>query len=290
MVIGGGERHHLAQAELGQDTGIGRLVAGGVAECTDADDGALPGHEAGHRLGGAQRPRIGEGDGRPGEIVGGDFAGVDLADEVLVGDDEGAEVKGVGVTDARDEQGARSIALLLVDRQAEADMLVVDHAGLAGAVDIVHEGCVERRDVAERAHDRVADEMGEADLGAGGAGQLVVEDLAVDLEQAGGHGAHAGRRGHAETGLHVGHNACGGTPEHDGVPGAFDGRRGRCGPRRGCCGGEGGRCGRRRERCAPVVGEELAPALAHRVRIDQEPVVHVIDQPRIRAERARCDL
>ena len=40
------------------------------------------------------------------------------------------------------------------------------------------------------------------------------------------------------------------------------------------------------DRGGPVVGEELPPALADRVGIGQEAVVHVVDQPRIGAERA----
>ena len=50
----------------------------------------------------------------------------------------------------------------------------------------------------------------------------------------------------------------------------------------GCrCGGLRGRDGGR-----AVVGEELPPAVADRVGVGQEPVVHVVDQPRIGAEGA----
>ena len=131
VVVGGGEGHHLAQAELGQHPRVGRLEPGRVAERADADDGALPGHEARHRLDGAERPGVGQRHRRPGEVVGGDLVRVDLADEVLVGQDEGAEVECVGVLDARHQQGAAAVALLLVDGQPEADVLVVDDAGLA---------------------------------------------------------------------------------------------------------------------------------------------------------------
>ena len=118
VVVGGGEGHDLAQAELGQHAGVGRLVAGRVPERADADDGALPGHEARHRLHGAERPRVGERHRRPGEVVGGDLVRVDLADQVLVGQHEGAEVERVGVLDARHQQRAAAVALLLVDGEA----------------------------------------------------------------------------------------------------------------------------------------------------------------------------
>jgi hypothetical protein len=56
---------------------------------------------------------------------------VDLADEVLVGHDERAEVEGVGIPDARHEESARAVALLLVDGETESHVLVVDDARLA---------------------------------------------------------------------------------------------------------------------------------------------------------------
>ena len=145
VVVGGGERHHLAQAELGQHPRVGRLEAGRVAERADADDGALARHEARHRLHRAERARVGQRHRRPGEVVGGDLVGVDLADQLLVGQHEGTEVEGVGVLDARHQQGPGAVALLLVDGQPEPDVLVVDDTGLAGAVGVVDEGGVERR-------------------------------------------------------------------------------------------------------------------------------------------------
>ena len=294
MVVGGGERDHLAQAELGQHAGVRRLEAGRVAERPDADDGALPRHEARHRLHGAQGARVGERHRRAGEIVGADLVRVDLADQVLVGQDERAEVERVGLLDARHEQRAAAVALLLVDGQAQPHVLVVDDARLARPVGIRDERGVQRRHVVQRAHDGVTDDVGEADLGAGRAGQLVVEDEAVHLEEAGRHRPHAGRRGHRQAGLHVGHDPRGGAPQDGGVlvtrltdlqpePGrrrrpAGTARLGRClGLHGGHRGGHGGR---------PVVGEELPPAVADRVGIGQEAVVHVVDQPGIGAERA----
>ena len=61
---------------------------------------------------------------------------MDLADQLLVGEDERTEVERVGLLDARDEQRARAVALLLVDRQPEPDVLVVDDARLARPVDV----------------------------------------------------------------------------------------------------------------------------------------------------------
>src|SRR4029077_6931936 len=96
----------------------------------------------------------------------------------------------------------------------------------------------------DRLHHRVADQVGEGDLPAPAALQVVVDDDPVVDEQLGRKGADAGGRGHAEAGGHVlcgggggpggrgggGHvlgGAGGGTAElvHIGV-----GRRRRCGP------------------------------------------------------------
>ena len=80
-------------------------------------------------------------------------------------------------------------------------------------------------------------------------------------------------------------DARGGAPQHHGLllPRLADGSRGRGGGhrRRGRDLGLGQRDGG-----GPVVGEELPPALADRVGIGQEAVVHVVDQPCVRAERA----
>ena len=233
VVVGGGEGHDLADAELGDDLGVGRLEPGRVAKRPDADDRPLAGHEPGHRLHGPERARVGEGDGGAGEVVGADLAGVHLAHQLLVGEHEGPEVEGVGVLDARHQQGARAVGLLDVDGQAEPDVRVAaPRPGVPLAVDVGHEGRVERRDVGQRPDDGVADEVGEADLGPGGPGQLVVEDLPVDLEQLGRHGADAGGGGHRQAGLHVGDDA-GGRPAQrhrrlgrpKSTSGAWSGRR-----------------------------------------------------------------
>ena len=207
--------------------------------------------------------------------------------------------------------------------------------GGPSAVDVGDEGRVERRDVAQGLDDGVADQVGEADLGPGGPGELVVQDLPVDLEQLGRHRPDAGRRRHAQAGLHVGDDPGRRAPQRhrdvtvdrppsarrpDGagaagagavVAGSWGGR-----PRRSAAGTSGPatvvvartapwsapgsprRCrpparsgrwsrrdGRRRRRRA-VVGEELAPALAHRRRVDEVTVVHVVDQPGVGPEGA----
>ncbi len=91
---------------------------------------------------------------------------------------------------------------------------VVDHRRLA----VEHgEGVVHRRVLDEGAHHGVADEVGERDLAAPAAGEVVVDHRAVVHEQLRRHGAHAGRGGDREAGLHVVDDAGGGPAQDDGL-------------------------------------------------------------------------
>ncbi len=65
------------------------------------------------------------------------------------------------------------------------------------------EARVHRRHLLQRAHDRETDEVREADLAAAIARELVVQDLAVDLEQLGGQRAHRRCGRDAEARFHV---------------------------------------------------------------------------------------
>ena len=180
--------------------GIGALVLGRVPDRADAEDEALARHQARDRVDGADRPRIGDRPGGPGEVVGRDAADADLADHVLVRREERGEVEGVGALDVRHEQGAGAVRLRDVDREAEVHVVVADHHGRAVGD---AEARAHRRDLADRLHRRVRDQVREAHLAAAGARQVVVEDLAVDLEQLGGDVAHRRRGRDAEARLHV---------------------------------------------------------------------------------------
>src|SRR4051794_23354158 len=116
-------------------------------------------------------------------------------------------------------------------------------------------------------------------------GSAAPHSLAGIAGAAGPGGAGAG------TGLGGGRGAAGG--------GRGRGRRRgghRLGRRRGR-GGRGGRRGRRgrrdggnlaaRAQLVAVVGEEVAPRLAHRARVGEVPLVHVVDEPGVGSERVR---
>ena len=268
VVVGRRDRDDLGDAEVGDGAGIGAREPGGVVERADADDDALAGHEPRHRPLGADGAGVGERDGDAGEVVDGQLVGLGLADEVVVDGHEAGEVEGVGVRDARHDERARAVALLHVDREAEADVLVAHDPG--AAVGSLDEGVVHVRDViGDGPDDGVADEVREADLAATRAAQVAVDDVAVDLEQLGRHLAERGRRRDAEAGLHVGDDAGADAADRLTRRFALGGRRGGCGRRCGCSrsgrrrrGGRSRGAGRwRRLRGRParraVVGEEL---------------------------------
>ena len=69
VVVGGGEGHHLADRVAG-DGLLGRaLVLGGVLHRAHADDRALALHQPRHRVVGADRAGVGQGDGRALEVL-----------------------------------------------------------------------------------------------------------------------------------------------------------------------------------------------------------------------------
>ena len=246
VVVGRGDRHHLRQAEVGEGGRVGAGVGRGVVERADADDEALAGHEAGHRLHGADGAGVGERHGDAGEVVRGQLVGAHLADEVLVGGVEPVEVEGVGLLDAGHEQRAAAVALLDVDGEAEAEVVVAHDVGLAvGPFDVgrVHGG----DGGGDGLHHGVADDVGEADLAAPGAAEVAVDDLAVDLEQLGRDLAERGGRRDREAGLHV-ERRCGPRRPATGFRAAGSPAASRCraSAAAGAAGRHGGHGGRRR--------------------------------------------
>ena len=206
VVVGRADRDDLGDPEVGERDGIGGLPLRGVVEAAHADDEALAGHEARHRLLRADRARVREAHRGADEVVGAELVRPHLADELLVGAPEASEVELVGVAHDRHEERAAAVGLLHVDRDAEAHVLVADHPRLALRVLDVG-GVHDRHRLVDRLDDGVADEVGEGHLPAPGATEVAVDDPAVDLEQLGRDAAEARRRGDLEAGLHVGDDA-----------------------------------------------------------------------------------
>ena len=207
VVVGGGDGHRLADSQVGQSPGIGRLEASRDSQRPDTDDETLSGQESGNRLYGSQRSRIGQGHGGTGEVIGADLVGANLAHQLLVGADEPAEVQRIGIGDAGDQERAAAVPLFDVHRQPKSHMTVSDHTRGRLTIGVGDERGVHRRQSNEPFDHRIADQMGETDLASGRPEELIVDDGPIDLEQLGGNHPDAGGRGYAQRSLHVGHNA-----------------------------------------------------------------------------------
>ena len=131
VVVGARDRDDLGDAERRQVAAVGALELGRVVDGADADDDALAGHQARHRLHRADGARVGQCDAGALEVGDGQLVAPDLADDLLVGDEEAGEVERVGVAEHRNDERARAVALVDVDREAHVDVLVLDQSRLA---------------------------------------------------------------------------------------------------------------------------------------------------------------
>ncbi len=173
MVVGGGEGDQLADAQLGDAFLTGALELGWVLHRADADDRALPAHQPRHRVHGADGARVGQRDRHAGKVFGGQLAVAGAPHDVLVAGDELAEPHCLATLDGGDYELAVAVLALKVDREAEVDVRGRDRVRLA-----VHfrEVAVHVRELLDRLHQRVADQMREGDLAAARALEVVVDD------------------------------------------------------------------------------------------------------------------
>ena len=101
-------------------------------------------------------------------------------------------------------------SLLHVDRQAEVHVLGLDQDGLAVDLGV---GVVQLGRGSERLDHREADQVGEGDLAAAAAGQVVVDHDPVVDQQLGRDRAYRRRGRYGQAGLHVRHRAGGGAAQ-----------------------------------------------------------------------------
>ena len=106
VVVGRGEGDDLRDPELGEGGRVGGGELRRVGERADADDGSLAGHEAGNRLGRAERAGVRDGDRHAGEVLDRQLVRAHLAHELLVGVQEAGEIQLVGTLHAGDDEGA----------------------------------------------------------------------------------------------------------------------------------------------------------------------------------------
>ena len=116
VVVGAGQREHLAHRQPGQRLGRGTAEFGRVLHGADADDRALAGHEPRDAVHGADATGVRECDRGAGEVVRGEPARPGPAHQVLVGAPERGEVEVsaadlmLGTTSWRCEPLTRSMA------------------------------------------------------------------------------------------------------------------------------------------------------------------------------------
>ena len=200
VVVGRGDGHQLADAQLGETVGGGAGELGGVIHGADADDGALALGQAGHGVASADAARVGQRNGDAGEVLAGQLAVAGADDDVLVGVDELLERQRLAFADGRDDEGAGAVLVLHVDGQAQVDVLRHDERRLA-VDDVV--GVVHVRVGHDGLDHRVADDVGEGDLAAAGALELVVDQGAVFEHEARGHVADRRGRRDLQRDVHV---------------------------------------------------------------------------------------
>jgi hypothetical protein len=131
----------------------------------------------------ADWPAINRGTECTGEVVHGQLARARAPDDLLVRRPELDEVHRLGTLDRRDDELPGAVRLLEVDRQTEVDARGLANSGLA----VLQLGVrpVHRRHGLDGLHDGVADEVGERDLAAAAALEVVVDDDSVVDEELG---------------------------------------------------------------------------------------------------------
>ena len=201
MVVGGGQGDDLADGMAGQGVGAGTGEGGRVVHGADPHDEPLAGHEARHRVQGADHAGVGQGHGGTPEVVKVQLVLAGLGHEGLVGLHELGQVHEVGLLDGGHQQAALPVGAGHVDGQAEGHVGRLVQDRLAGLVDPV--GDVHRGHLGQGLDDRPADEVGEGDLAAAGTGQVSVDDGPILDEDLGGHGPGGGGRGYGQGVVHV---------------------------------------------------------------------------------------
>ncbi len=200
VVVGGRQRHHLGDAHVGELVRIRALELRRILHRTDADDASLALHQPRHRVVGADRAGVGQGDGGAGEVLDPQLAGSRLLHHLLVRGPELREVQRLAVLDARHQKLPGPVLLGQVDGQAEVHVLRDQHGRLA--LDLLV-AVVHGRHALQRLHHGEADQMRVRDLAAAGPPEMVVDHHALVDQQLDRKRPDAGRGRHRERDVHV---------------------------------------------------------------------------------------
>ena len=177
VIVGAGQGDNLRQTLLsnqllGQTTELSRVL-----ESTHTNNGGLALRQAGHRVNGTDTAGVGQRHGGAAEILDGQRAVTAALDDVVVSVPELAEAQLLGTLNVRNHQVTRTIGAGDINCQTEVHVSVVDGNGLALLIHVV--GHVHGGHSRNGADDRVTNNVGEGNLAAAGAGQVLVDSATV---------------------------------------------------------------------------------------------------------------
>ncbi len=200
VVVGAGERHHLADAQHGARFIGGAQVFGRVIDGARGDDGALAHHQARtarHRADGA---RIGEGNRRALEIGRREFGPPGARHQVVERSHVLLEIQRARVLDIGHHEAARAILARHIDRDPEVDLGPHHAEGLSVFFGV---SVIEPGDLFQGFHYRPADEVRVGYLAAAHQRAVLIDDAAIFVHHLDGDGALRGGERNGHTGRHV---------------------------------------------------------------------------------------
>jgi hypothetical protein len=232
VIVGAGERHHLADAEHGARLIGGAQIFGGVIDGPGGDDGALSHHEARARGHSADGSRIRERNRGVLEIGGRQFGAAGACHQVVESSDVFLEIERSGILDVGHHEAARAVFARDVDGDAEVHLGVQHAEGLTVALGV---SMVESGNFFQGFDDSPADKVCVRDFAAADERAVLVDDAPVFVHHFDGDGALRGGERNGDAGRHILGDTSGGAAQ------GYELLAG-CGFGRGCSGF--GRCGR----------------------------------------------
>ena len=200
VVVGAGQGDDLGQALLGDELLGQTAELSRVLQSTHTDDGCLALGEAGHRVDGTDTTGVGQRNSGAAEVLNGQRAVTATLNDVVVRIPELAEAQLLSALEVRNDQVTGTIGAGQVNSQTKVHVRVVDCNGLALLIHTV--GDVHRRHSSHCANYCVTDDVGEGDLAATGACQVVVDGSAVLNEQLCGDRTNGGCGGDSQRLFH----------------------------------------------------------------------------------------
>ena len=254
VIVGAGQGDNLRQALLG-DQLLGQATElSRVLKSTHTNNGGLTLRQTGHRVNGTDTAGVGQRHSSAAEVLNGQCTATATLDDVVVSVPELAEAQLLSTLNVRNHQVTRTIRAGNINCQAEVHVSIVNGNGLTLLIHVV--GHVHGGHSRNGADDRVTNDVGEGNLTAAGAGQVLVDGATVLNQELSGDRANSRSGGDGQRLFHGRDDRLGGATQGDNlVFSRFHGisfRSSRCGGggsrcfRRLRCHGSGGGCGSRR--------------------------------------------